>query len=233
MTSLWLIIVLMTSLTWAWHATGSWPSGMGIRVGPKQIAKLYGSIMFSSLYCERLTDGTRQKSIFCYVCKLYIYLAKTLLITKQHKYVLIWLLRFISSFRNDSISLSILSILTEFAVADTSLRASLASPDFSPYVQSSLQLTWKTFWSVNLSKESTYTAQPTLNNEVIESSKGNHQEEAIINVYLNIVLKLRLSSIIAVHMAPTNLTIKSAKSSKRNTENIYYQKGFLFQYGNL
>lgn len=148
--------------------------------------------------------------------------------------MLIWLLRFISSFRNDSISLSILSILTEFAVADTSLRASLASPDFSPYVQSSLQLTWKTFWSVNLSKESTYTAQPTLNNEVIESSKGNHQEEAIINVYLNIVLKLRLSSIIAVHMAPTNLTIKSAKFSKRSTENIYCQKkGFLFQYGNL
>lgn len=142
--------------------------------------------------------------------------------------MLIWLLRFISSFRNDSISLSILSILTEFAVADTSLRASLASPDFSPYVQSSLQLTWKTFWSVNLSKESTYTAQPTLNNEIIESSKGNHQEEAIINVYLNIVLKLRLSSIIAVHMAPTNLTIKSAKSNKRSTENIYYQKKGFF-----
>lgn len=66
MASLWMMIVFMTSLTCAWHATGSWPSGMGIRVGPKQIAKLYGSIIFSSLYWERL----RNRTTLC-ICPLY------------------------------------------------------------------------------------------------------------------------------------------------------------------
>lgn len=56
--SLCMMMVLMTSLTCAWHATGSCPSGIGIRVGPKQIARLYESIMFSSLYWERLRDRT-------------------------------------------------------------------------------------------------------------------------------------------------------------------------------
>lgn len=40
MASWWMIIVLMTSLTWAWQDTGSWSSGIGISVGPKQMARL-------------------------------------------------------------------------------------------------------------------------------------------------------------------------------------------------
>lgn len=67
MTSLWLMMVLMTSLTWAWHTTGSCPSGMGIRVGPKQIAKLYESIMFSSLYWERLKNRTGKHCVLVFL----------------------------------------------------------------------------------------------------------------------------------------------------------------------
>lgn len=70
MTSLWMMMVLMTSLTCAWHATGSCPSGMGIRVGPKQIAKLYESIMFSSLYWERLRNK-KGEPFFSFVYKYY------------------------------------------------------------------------------------------------------------------------------------------------------------------
>lgn len=47
-------MVLTTSFTWAWQETWSWLSGVGMSVGPKQMAKLYGSIMFSSLYWDRL-----------------------------------------------------------------------------------------------------------------------------------------------------------------------------------
>lgn len=57
MVSWWMMIVLMISLTWAWQETWSWLSGVGMSVGPKHMAKLYGSIMFSSLYWDRLENS--------------------------------------------------------------------------------------------------------------------------------------------------------------------------------
>lgn len=40
MTSWWMMTVLMISLTCAWQDTGSCSSGIGINVGPKQMARL-------------------------------------------------------------------------------------------------------------------------------------------------------------------------------------------------
>lgn len=45
---------LMSSLTRFWYCTWSLSSGTGTNVGPKQMARLYGSIMFSSLYSDKL-----------------------------------------------------------------------------------------------------------------------------------------------------------------------------------
>lgn len=61
MVSWWMMMVLMISLTWAWQDTWSWLSGVGMSVGPKHMARLYGSIMFSSLYWDRLEEQGRER----------------------------------------------------------------------------------------------------------------------------------------------------------------------------
>lgn len=61
MVSWWMMMVLMISLTWAWQDTWSWLSGVGMSVGPKHMARLYGSIMFSSLYWDRLEERGRER----------------------------------------------------------------------------------------------------------------------------------------------------------------------------
>lgn len=40
MLSWWMMIVLISSFTWAWQETWSWPSGTDMSVGPKQMARL-------------------------------------------------------------------------------------------------------------------------------------------------------------------------------------------------
>jgi len=48
------IMFLMSSFTWFWYWTWSLSSGTGTSVGPKQMARLYGSIMFSSQNSDKL-----------------------------------------------------------------------------------------------------------------------------------------------------------------------------------
>lgn len=91
--SSWLrMIVLITSLTLVWKVTWSRSGGIGISVGPKQIARLYGSIMFSSEYSDKL-PRKQEPSSYQRIKNMCVFWVTQLFLEKDSHSLVFWRLQ--------------------------------------------------------------------------------------------------------------------------------------------